>query len=98
MKLHRQAVAALRRCLAELDTMRLASGDADGAFSEIMSAGDALVRRWGSLELRIRNGTSPKRVRKDVIYHYKATRGFLEQHRRMAAALEKRRQNITTRR
>ncbi|MFP4004739.1 MAG: hypothetical protein ACLFV8_13250 [Alphaproteobacteria bacterium] len=91
IKLHHEAVAGLRRCLNELETLRQASGDADGSFSEIMRAGDRLVRQWGSLELRIRNGDKPGEARKAVILQYKATQGFLEQHRRMAAALEKRR-------
>lgn len=97
MKLHRESLAGLRRCLDELDTLRIASGDADGAFSDIMRAADGMVRRWGSLELRIRNGRSPKAVRKNVIRHYRATRNFLEQHRRMAAALRQRRRGARTR-
>lgn len=92
MKLHREAVANLRACLAELDSLRIASGDADGAFSDIMRAGDSLVRQWGSLDFRIRNGGSPGEVRKELIRHYKATQGFLDQYRRMAKALEMRRQ------
>jgi len=91
MKLHREAVADLRAALNELDSFRIASGDADGSFAEIMGAADRLVRQWGSLELRIRNGQSPKDARKAVILHYKTTRGFLDQHRRMATALGQRR-------
>ncbi len=89
--MHHEAMAGLRRCLNELESLRVASGDADGSFSEIMRAGDRLVRQWGSLELRIRNGARPGEARKAVILQYQATQGFLEQHRHMAAALERRR-------
>lgn len=86
------AVADLHACLQELESMRVASGDPDGAFTDIMQAADQMIRDLRTHQFHLKNGARPGQERRGILALQKASRGFVRRHIQMKEHLRRRRQ------